>query len=161
MPCISSIGIAAQWTENEPVLPVEPTEGNYKATLSGVSGDTCGLEKETAQQIVDQQVLYFELGQGLSVRLEDSGREVATSTCTISGPNFDCSLLEIRNENKDYDAVLVQTVDAFGEWVAPDAMSGTYEIAFDCEGSQCAEALKQSQSPYPIPCAVGFSFTGR
>ena len=161
MPCVSSIGISAQWTENEPVLPVEPKEGDYKAFLNGVSEDTCGFEREAVQEIIDEYVLYFELGQGLNARLETDGREVGTSACMMSGPNFDCPLLETRTPNKDYDAIIVQTVDAFGAWIAPEELNGTFQFSFDCEGSECAEALKQSQTPYPIPCAVGFSFTGK
>ena len=57
VPCVSSIGILAEWSESEPVLPVQPEEGEYKATMREVSADTCGFDKLDLQEFIDGQRL--------------------------------------------------------------------------------------------------------
>lgn len=81
-------------------------------------------------------------------------------SCTGKGKGFSCTSeagFDYTNTGKDADVKLDIRYD--GSWSLPGTMNGNYELAFTCQGSECADVAEQ-WGVASFPCANEGTFEG-
>lgn len=81
-------------------------------------------------------------------------------TCEQDGEGFSCTSeagFDYTKTGKDADVKLDIRYD--GAWGLPGSMSGSYELAFTCEGSECAD-VAGAWGVNSFPCSNDGTFEG-
>ena len=162
LPCLSTIGIAAAWTAEEPVMPVVPEKGRYTLPIGKLTKDECGLQAQSWDEVTAEWAVELELEAELTAYLSGlSDLFEKPVSCGPNGAEFACIVLQGTADVQDYEATLNLEFSVRGEWVEPTEVTGEVDYNISCVGPECQAAIKNGAVVYDaLPCISTSEFSG-
>ncbi len=134
--------------------------GTYSLSTSDFTATPAGCRMGEGEQHEAWSIEMDDPTSGHWTATERYGEKSNRYACEPDGEGFSCAVeagFDYGTTGLDADVKLDIRYD--GEWSDPSSIAGSYELAFTCQGSQCAEVASQ-WGVSSFPCSNAGTFEG-